>query len=107
MGKISYPGEEQALHACVNLERIHKNKGLKPTGGRGAHACSPRAWGRTTRASSWPQMKQGLGLHGELVDPSSLAEGGDRNQQDRRVQEWIDGHFDLALCAPHARALVG
>jgi len=30
--KISYPGEEQALHACVNLERIHKNKGtLKPT----------------------------------------------------------------------------
>jgi len=29
--KISYPGEEQALHACVNLERIHKNKSLKPT----------------------------------------------------------------------------
>jgi len=29
--KISYPGEEQALHACVNLERMQKNKKLKPT----------------------------------------------------------------------------
>jgi NADH dehydrogenase FAD-containing subunit len=30
--KISYPGEEQALHACVNMERMVKKKGsLKPT----------------------------------------------------------------------------
>mmetsp|Transcript_72476 Transcript_72476/g.156714 ORF Transcript_72476/g.156714 Transcript_72476/m.156714 type:complete len:443 (-) Transcript_72476:143-1471(-) len=29
--KISYPGEEQALHAIVNLERMDRGKALKPT----------------------------------------------------------------------------
>jgi len=29
--KISYPGEEQALHACINLERLHKKKNMKKT----------------------------------------------------------------------------
>merc|ERR1712007_125845 len=29
--KISYPGEEQALHACINLERLDRGKSLTPT----------------------------------------------------------------------------
>merc|ERR1712050_88324 len=29
--KISYPGEEQALHACINLELLDRGRKLKPT----------------------------------------------------------------------------
>jgi hypothetical protein len=29
--KISYPGEEQALHACINIERLHKKKDMNKT----------------------------------------------------------------------------
>merc|ERR1711881_402388 len=29
--KISYPGEEQALHACKNIERMDRNKSMQPT----------------------------------------------------------------------------
>merc|ERR1711862_970293 len=56
--KISYPGEEQALHAVTNLERIAKGKKkLAPTWWPWELECSPQVLAHTMLVSSWPPMR--------------------------------------------------
>merc|ERR1712170_336483 len=94
--KISYPGEEQALHAVNNLEAMDRAKygshgmfGLKIQNDEAnlvavgcRHVChqsrSPR---RVLRRSG--ERGQGLWLHGELVDPCGAPEGDHRDDQDQ------------------------
>merc|ERR1712232_1109559 len=102
--KISYPGEEQALHACNNVEIMDAHKGNKNA---------------PMRPTWWPwgagMFATSLGPHDACFvlaanhnkGPGGPAEGDHRVHEDQRVQERLHRHPDLALRPPHARAPLG